>query len=713
MNLRINIIRVLVFSSLVAVATSSLEAEPVKATDQLIGPWQLFIDDYVIAAKQNIRRRYHPFKKHPDNPLIVVDRPWEANVVAAGTVLTEEDGSGYRMYYYCWTPKNDPSRAYLCYATSKDGLKWEKPNLGLRVWAGDGTTNNNILPHGCMAVMRTPWSSDPERRYHGVGGRYQARVSPDGIHWKPLAEPTIVKGGDTSHFYWDANTKRFRCNVKVIAHVSGLRRRCVGFSETTDLTKFPPLRLVMAPDDFDDRWCKPGTVARTHFYACPVFPYESMYLGLLQIYRAEDPEGYFHGPLWVELVSSRDGMHWLREEGDRPPLLDIGKFRSFDHGMVAAHPPIIVGDEIWLYYTGYDELHDLLPYHSAIGLATLRKDGFASLDADEATGEVLTKRFVHVGGTLQVNYDARGGLLRVELLDENKVVISGYSRDDCQPLTGDAVGQEVIWRDKKTLPTDGGAVRFRFIMEHARLYSFMPGRDAKMLDEHKNPSLQVLFTFEGNTEAWSDMLWEDGIQLLRNLGTCRLDHKKPDPAFGKRSLVVGSPWRPWNRVEIEGTKNLGRHFTLAAMVKSTNNKHARLFSAYNGNFPTNTSELIFDFDPGGRVLEGMRLFCKGIPVESDSLKFDDGKYHHLAVVFDDGRVTFYLDGKSVGRRWLPGGEPVTLKRNLLVGEDANMGTDEQLQGNVDDVLVLGRALSPTDISILSQRGAAAFFGLEE
>jgi hypothetical protein len=395
-------------------------------------------------------------------------------------------------------------------------------------------------------------------------------------------------------------------------------------------------------------------------------------------------------------------------------LLDIGKFRAFDHGMVIARTPLIVGDEIWLYYTGYDEEHDLLPYHSCIGLAKLRKDGFASLDADEVPGEVLTKKFADVGGTLQVNYNARGGSLRIEVLDENNQVIPGYGREDCEPLTGDAVRQAVRWRSKNTLPTNQGPVRFRFIMKHARLYSFMPGETAKVIDEQLLPELQALFTFEGDTEAWSDMLGEDGLQVLRNLGTSRLDDQRglcsvdrpnPQPAFGKRSLVVGSRWRPWNRVEIEGSKNLGRHFTLAAMVKSTNNAHARLFSAYNGNFQPNTSELIFDFDPRGRVLKGMRLFCKGIPVESEALTFDDGKYHHLAVVFDDGAVTFYLDGKPVGKRWLPGGEPVKLARNLLIGEDAEMGTDEQLQGNVDDVLVLGRALSADKVTTLSEKGA--------
>ena len=479
---------------------------------------------------------------------------------------------------------------------------------------------------------------------------------------------------------------------------------------------------------------KPGTVQRTHFYACPILPYETMYVGFLQIYRPEDIWGFFHGPLWLELVTSRDGVHWLREECDtalqnsnalqsmsRPPLLNIGKFRQFDRGMVLAPPPILVGDQLYLYYTGYDELHDLLPYRSGIGLARLRKDGFASLDADDSSGEVLTRRFAGVGGTLQVNCTAGGGSVRVELLDADGHPIPGYGRDECEALTGNSVCQAVTWKTHKELPANGGPVRFRFILQRARLYSFMAGPDAKPMDEPPTPGLQALYTFENNSNPWLDMLPDDGLQALRNLGTCYLDDQKapagpalkPAPAFGKRSLVIGSQFRPLERVEILGTQDLGTHFTLAAMVKSRDDKHARLFSAYNGNFPTNTSELIFDFDPRGKVLNGMRLVCKGIEVDSDPVTFADQKYHHLAVVYDDGCVTFYLDGKPAGRQWIPGGEPVKLARNLLVGEDADMGSDEQLTGNVDDILVLGRALSEQDMATLSEKGAAVFFNVKE
>ncbi len=697
----------------VGLARPAAAAETAKPTANLIGPWQLFIDDYLVSSKKNIIRRYHPFTKYPDHktyndhPLIVVDKPWEAHVVNACTVLPKEDGQGYRLYYYCWSnDKTERGRSsHGCYAESKDGIKWEKPPLGL--YEREGSKDNNIIPNFCGAVIPTPWETDPQKKYQGVGGMYYAYASSDGLDWKKQSDERIVSGGDTSHFYYDPNIKRFRANVKVSRDIRGLTRRCVGYSESDTLTKFPELRLVMAPDDIDDRWCDYNTVERTHFYACPVAPYETLYIGLLQIYRAEDPEGYFHGPLWLELVSSRDGIHWKREEGDRPPLLDIGKFRTFDHGMVIAPTPLLVGDELRVYYTGYDELHDLLPYQSTIAMATMRKDGFASVDADEAPGEIVTKPFANVSGGLLVNCDPRQGSLRVEVLDVDGKVLPGYAHDECEPVMADGVRQRVVWRTRNTLPTNQ-PVRFRFLLNHARLYSFMAGEKAKAIDEQGPPSLQALFTFEGNTEAFSDMLWDDGLQSLRILGTSRIDHKEPQPAYGQRSLVVGSQWRTQNRVEITGTQDLGRHFTLAAMVKCKP-QLSRLFSAYNGNSPVNTSELIFDFDPRGRMVNGLRLFCKGVSVESKHVTFDSEKYHHLAVTYDDGEVTFYLDGESVGQDWVPGGEPVKLARNLLIGEDAEFGTDEQLQGHVDDVLVIGRVLKQEELATLATQGADVLF----
>ena len=176
---------------------------------------------------------------------------------------------------------------------------------------------------------------------------------------------------------------------------------------------------------------------------------------------------------------------------------------------------------------------------------------------------------------------------------------------------------------------------------------------------------------------------------------------------------MASPWRPQNTLQLTGTAALGRTFTLALLARSSDSRHARLFSAYNGNRPVRGSELVFDYDPSGRVLNGLRLIVQGIPLLSAPITVAADKYHHLAVTYDEGHVTFYFDGEPAGDGWVPGGGPVTLARDLLVGEDAELGSDEQFNGNFDDVLVLGRALPASEVKRLAQDGAESVFATEK
>ena len=697
-----------VFGLLLASHTTLAE----KSVGDLTGPWELFVDDHLVASKTGVTRTYHPFKKHPGNPIMIADQPWEHNVIAAMTVLQGENGSGYRMWYYCWTKRGDPDRSHWLYATSQDGIRWEKPKLGLEPWKMNGSKDNNMVAAG-GSVMHTPNDPDPARRYKAISsGKYLFSSSPDGIHWEPLSKKQAFSAGDTGHVMWDPLTSKYRGYAKVGGDAVGLRRRAVGYSESTGYESWPAMRLIMAPDDFDDRWIKPGSIQRTHFYNCPVIAYQNMYLGFLMIYRAEDDEGYFHGPIFVELVTSRDGIHWLREEGDRPPILPCGPAPSWDHGMVFAGSLLMAGDEMRLYYSGYDGYHDYLPFHSAVGLATLRKDGFASLDGGDNPGEVTTKRLKGLKGKLRLNCEAAAGLLQVEVLDANGKVLPGYRRMDSNEPRGDGVNQVITWAEHDELPAGDDPLQLRFFLKNVSLYSFKADAPVEVLDEPSPPPLAALFTFEneGGKRA-SNKLSPDGQPILRFLGTSKFDRKQENAAFGEQSVAVASQWRPLNTLQVMGTSNaLGTRFTLAVMAKSADNKPARLFSSYNGNKPVNTSELIFDYDPSGKVLAGLRLFCKGIPVMSKPVSLADQKYHHLCVTYDDGHVRFYADGEAVGEAWLPGGAPVRMTRDLLVGEDAELGSDEQFNGNMDDILVLGRVLSAEEIKQLATKGGVAFFG---
>ena len=55
-----------------------------------------------------------------------------------------------------------------------------------------------------------------------------------------------------------------------------------------------------------------------------------------------------------------------------------------------------------------------------IGLATLRADGFASLDATYQGGRVTKALFITQGKELHINAKADVGQLRVEVLDEQR-----------------------------------------------------------------------------------------------------------------------------------------------------------------------------------------------------------------------------------------------------------------------------------------------------
>jgi hypothetical protein len=305
-----------------------------------------------------------------------------------------------------------------------------------------------------------------------------------------------------------------------------------------------------------------------------------------------------------------------------------------------------------------------------------------------------------------VNYRANAdGSLRVEVLDAGGKPIPGYEQDDCKPLTGDSIDQPVAWSSKTNLPA-ASPIRLRFLLHRASVYSFRADNPISILDEPEKPPLAVLYTFEN---GFADSLEADGKQRAVPHGEIRIRGDKEIVAFGGAAMPLGSPWCPLNMLEVEGTADLGAQFTLAAMVRSSDNRYARLFSSASDQGRIRTDELVFDFDPSGCVVPGLRLVCKGLAIESKAVNFADGKYHHLAAVYDDGAITLFLDGVETGRGAVPAGPPVTMVRNLFVGEDTDFGRDEQLRGSVDDVLVLGRALTAQQVNTLAKKGAEAFF----
>ena len=111
-----------------------------------------------------------------------------------GTVIPFENE--LRIWYMARGSLDPLANLYrLCYATSEDGRKWEKPDLGLVEYDGSRANNAVDLLNGecdlaTVPMIFDPEDPDPDRRFKIAfqAGRYSGKVavacSPDGLRWK-------------------------------------------------------------------------------------------------------------------------------------------------------------------------------------------------------------------------------------------------------------------------------------------------------------------------------------------------------------------------------------------------------------------------------------------------------------------------------------------------------------------------------------------------
>ena len=149
----------------IVVLAGPVAAPPVETLDTTR---QLFLDDALVAERQNVTWQIHPARKHPANPLLAPEQEWEGTVALThGSVI--RDGDRFRMWYL--------SSPGLSYAESDDGIHWVKPELGLfeidgkktnivlRRKAEEGEPNAIPFLYNAQGVMKDPRDPDPDRRY--------------------------------------------------------------------------------------------------------------------------------------------------------------------------------------------------------------------------------------------------------------------------------------------------------------------------------------------------------------------------------------------------------------------------------------------------------------------------------------------------------------------------------------------------------------------
>jgi len=449
---------------------------------------QLFFDDYIVESMENVKRVINQPVKYAGNPVLKPDEPWEKGLAyATGNIIHDEDEGIYKMWYQ--VVNYDWSESMMAYATSRDGIHWEKPALGLMEY--NGTKENNIvfgLTPGFdgPGVFKDPVETDPSRRYkmlYRCPPPVCAAYSPDGIHWTPYVENPVIPTESDTHevVFWDNKLQRYVAHLRLWLPYREDEPenyiRVVGRSESTDFIRWTPTVPIVKADEKDEPKDR-------NFYNMEVMQYEGIYIGFISVYhilpgmegKPVPPDKPWMDKVDVQLTFSRDGRTWMRV-GDRQVFLPTGSEGSFDWGMIfTLQSPLVVNDEIWIYYVGFSNLHWFLyrgePQEGAIGLAKLRLDGFVSIDA-ESKGVLTTKPFIFDGNRLELNTDAEEGAIYVELLDPNNRPIPGFSKDDCDPVTKDEIHHTVSWNGKSDIGfLRGKTIKLKFYLNKAKLYSF-------------------------------------------------------------------------------------------------------------------------------------------------------------------------------------------------------------------------------------------------
>lgn len=465
-------------------------------------------------------------REDPNNPLLEPEMPWdEGGVFAHGTVLRDPIDGLWKAWQVS-TPLSERSGPVntwkqfrrLTYLESPDGIHWQRPKLRFVLWKGQEPTN----------ILMEIWASyasvniDPERTWpyemfvfldphYGLGsgkieglplavgekehpyGLYRFR-SKDGKEWQVTEGPITLNTTDSCFIYRTADghyvayhkTERsaFPGGVTPWDIGDGVVRLIGRRTSQDGSTWSDPTELVLTPDWRDS--------ADTQFMElCPI-AVPGGFVATATVYHN------YSQRINLQWAASRDGVTWWRPS--REPALPNPPLGDYGGGMIwPMRIPIKDGNKLYVYYSGNESLHgDLfntknsgprylkasgdfmsrlsssLPNYGALCRAEWASDrlwALAPAIGGPYEGTATTVPQSLTGKKLLVNVVTRPqGELRVELLDNGRNVIPGFSRSDCHPIQGDHHAAYVSWTGGTEAPSS--ATKLRFVLKRAFLYGF-------------------------------------------------------------------------------------------------------------------------------------------------------------------------------------------------------------------------------------------------
>lgn len=439
---------------------------------------ELFVDDYLIERLTGVELTLH--KPESRDVAIKCDAPWEGNTSAYYTIF--QDGDLFRMYYrgahFNEATKKASHAELTCYAESKDGITFTKPELGL--FEFNGSKRNNIIwagpegTHNFAPFKDGNPKAGAEARYKALAGGtmllngkkkscLHAYQSPDGLRWKRIMDKPVITDGafDSQNIaFWDEERGEYRGYWRYFSagytDERGWKPEGVRAIRTARSTDF-----INWTDQADLRY---GDAPAEHLYTNAVVPYfraPHVFIGFPTRFQ---PKTQQVEPVFM---SSRNGVNFKRWPTELIPITapkdrDGNRANYMTRGLVQ-----LPGQDRELsvyateaYYTGPG---------SRVRRFVFRMDGFVSARAP-GRGELLTRPFVFSGNQLGLNIVSRGET-RVELLDAKGRAVRGFALKDCRPIIGDHIRHAVSWKGGKLSKLAGKPVSLRFELNDADLFA--------------------------------------------------------------------------------------------------------------------------------------------------------------------------------------------------------------------------------------------------
>ncbi|WP_299462000.1 hypothetical protein [uncultured Gimesia sp.] len=472
---------------------------------------ELFVDNALVdrlSGESDIHLQ-HPM---PREVVFKFDQPWEGSSSGYHTIF--QDGDLYRLYYRGshiivseGRLNTSSHKQFYCYAESKDGIHWSRPELGIVEF--NGSKKNNIILEGRGTHNFAPFKDEnpnckPEAKFKALAGSQSegglfAFQSADGIHWKLMSEkPVITKGAFDSQnlAFWDSDQKTYRTYYRVFSGGVTTSKiwkpegnRAIQTATSDDFLNWKNVADLIYEDSPDEQLYTNQVKA---YYRAPHlrigFPARYIERGWSESMKAlPDPERRKLRASSVErygtaiseglLMASRDGVHFKRwnEAFLRPGIERPGTWQ-YGHQFIAEHvvetKSALPGapDELSI-YAAEDYWHGK---GGALRRYTLRLDGFTSVHASMKGGELITHPLIFEGAKLSVNFaTSAAGSMRVEMQTAEGQPIQGFTLDECADLFGDTIDRTVTWNQKADVSTlQGKPVRLRIQLKDADLYSF-------------------------------------------------------------------------------------------------------------------------------------------------------------------------------------------------------------------------------------------------